>query len=126
MKFIAVGIGGIVGSLLRYFVMVTIEGPLATVSVNITGSLLLGWFTAAIVEKQIIRIPPVLVVSISTGMIGSFTTFSAFSLDTMKLLQEGRGIQAMLYLFLSMAGGLLAAMLGFYLGGLERSHGRKK
>lgn len=108
------------GSLLRYFVSLSTnnilnEGfPLGTLIANLAGSLFLGWFTARFIEGS--KLNPVLMAAIGTGITGSFTTFSTFSLETLLMIEEGRIGIAVFYVLLSSAGGLLLAAAGYKLG----------
>ena len=84
--------------------------PLGTLAVNLAGSFLIGLVAPALLRHDAWRL---LVV---TGLLGGFTTFSAFSLETLALLQTGRNGAALLYVVFSVFGGLLCAALGFALG----------
>jgi len=118
--YLGVGLGGMVGSLLRYFVSVSTSNfltngfPVGTVIVNLAGSLFLGWFTSRIIGKNILN--PVLSTSIATGLTGSFTTFSTFSMETIVYIEDGRIGIAIFYVLVSAVGGLLLAAVGYRLG----------
>ncbi|CAM3737754.1 fluoride efflux transporter CrcB [Mesobacillus zeae] len=114
MNYIGIGVGGIIGSLLRYGAGLLVAGPFSTLAVNLSGSLILGWFTARVVERK--ALPEVLTVSIGTGILGSFTTFSTFSLDSLRLLEEWRLMASASYMMISGVGGLTAAYLGYHAG----------
>ncbi|WP_394174527.1 fluoride efflux transporter CrcB [Thalassotalea litorea] len=117
--YLFVAIGGACGASLRYFIsqMVLIwlgKGfPFATLLVNITGSLVMG-FLYGMIQQGIIEVV-VYRTLIGIGFLGAFTTFSTFSLDTLLLMQQGEIIKAMLNVFLNVALCLLAAALGMYL-----------
>lgn len=119
MSFWLVAIGGAVGSVLRYsagFAVASIW-PLhlyiATVLVNIIGSFLIGcafsWF---VLRPDVSQVAPLLLM---TGLLGGFTTFSTFSLDVLHLLNDGQPMQALLYMGVTLGGGLLATWLGMTL-----------
>ncbi|MEH7346851.1 fluoride efflux transporter CrcB [Bacillus sp. JJ1532] len=119
MTYVFIGIGGIVGSLLRFFlftISVSLWGegfPIGTLITNIIGALLLGLFTKKFSLSG--RMNQQLKVAISTGAIGSFTTLSALSSDAVLLLTRGSYFFAFLYVFISLFGGLAAIYLGFKL-----------
>lgn len=87
--------------------------PVAVLTVNLVGGFVLGWLLAR-------RERTVTTGSSTTfwaiGVLGSFTTFSAFSVDTIELLDAGRGAIAALYVAASVVGGLLLAHMGQRLG----------
>lgn len=120
MIYIVIGLGGIIGSLLRYFVSLSTAAfmhsgfPFGTLLANLTGSLFLGWFTRAIIEQK--KMDKVLSAAIGTGITGSFTTFSAFSLESLTLVENGSYGLAMFYILISSGGGLLLAAFGYSLG----------
>ncbi|TLU66268.1 fluoride efflux transporter CrcB [Thalassotalea litorea] len=117
--YLFVALGGACGASLRYFIsqMVLIwlgKGfPFATLLVNITGSLLMG-FLYGLIQQGIIEVV-VYRTLLGIGFLGAFTTFSTFSLDTLLLLQQGEIIKAMLNVILNVALCILAAALGMYL-----------
>ncbi|HEX7065842.1 MAG TPA: fluoride efflux transporter CrcB [Bacillales bacterium] len=126
--YLLVGAAGMAGALLRYYVSIMIEPgwmsgfPLGTFSANMIGSFVLGWFTTCIVALK--KMPPPVLKAIGTGLIGSFTTFSTFSVETVELLQQGLWEAAFLYVFLSLAGGMLMAGLGYHVGHLIYRKGK--
>ncbi|WP_243291518.1 fluoride efflux transporter CrcB [Bacillus sp. FJAT-47783] len=118
-NYLAVGIGGVIGALLRYVISVyltkaTAPFPLGTMFVNFVGSFTLGFFTARWIEKKLL--PSYIRTGIGTGLIGSFTTFSTFSVEFVQLLQEGHIIYALLYSSFSLVGGLTLAFFGYEYG----------
>lgn len=116
MTYVFVGIGGIIGSLLRFFmstISVTLWGegfPIGTLITNILGAFLLGLFTKKISLSE--RVNQKLKLAISTGAIGSFTTLSTLSTDTILLLDRGSYLYAFFYVILSLIGGLAAVYIG--------------
>jgi CrcB protein len=111
---LVVGAGGALGSLARYGIEVAIphgrtELPFATLFVNVVGCLLLGVLVAGWPHATWLR--PFL----GTGVLGGFTTFSAFALETDRLLDRAPAM-AMLYVALSLSLGLVAAAAGLRLG----------
>ncbi|HEY4552984.1 MAG TPA: fluoride efflux transporter CrcB [Bacillaceae bacterium] len=120
MNVLAIGIGGMLGSLLRFFAGKATAGwwllgfPAGTFFVNMLGSFMLGYLTAR--WKKSSSIPSYLQKGIGTGLIGSFTTFSAFSVETAELIQSGRFGSASLYVLISLAGGIILALAGYKIG----------
>jgi len=115
MRFIWVGVGGAVGSMLRYRVGLWFSSarfPWATLSVNIVGSFALGVLLAYALGRWSTTITAALAV----GLIGGFTTFSTFAWETFAMTQAGEISRAAVYLFVSLVGGLLAALLGYAAG----------
>ena len=114
-SFLFVGLGGAVGSMLRYGVSrIPFRGsfPLATLLVNLLGAVLIGYVTGMARSRQA---PENLVLFLKTGVCGGFTTFSTFSLEAFTLLQNGKYLYAGLYLLLSVAGCLGGIWLGMRL-----------
>ncbi len=109
-----VGLGGAVGSMLRYgayLVIRTTTFPLSTLLINISGSLLIG-----IVFGMNIKSPGITEnwrVFLATGICGGFTTFSAFSLENLQLLHNEKYVLFALYVILSLLLGLAAAFCGY-------------
>ena len=80
-----VGTGGAIGALLRYYVSQHVDGetyPLGTFTVNVLGSFALGFVTFLGVDQTLLLL-------IGTGACGSFTTFSSFSVETVRLWETG-------------------------------------
>lgn len=118
MIYITVGLFGMIGALLRYYLGVTINAwwvysfPLGTLIINFLGAFILGWFTYSITKT---KCPEWFRLGFGVGLIGSFTTFSTFSVETLTLLNNGLIINALLYVLLSLLGGLLFSFLGYKL-----------
>ncbi|MBC1546960.1 fluoride efflux transporter CrcB [Listeria sp. FSL L7-1435] len=113
MYFLYVGIFGALGGMCRYAMNLWLGGggfPYATLVVNLIGCFLLAFLMPFLAEKS--RISLVLLNGIGTGFIGAFTTFSAFSVDTIQLLQNGEVVLAVSYVFASLLGGLVMVKLG--------------
>lgn len=88
--------------------------PMGTFTVNVTGCLAIGALIAAF------RSWPVrdeIQIALIAGFLGGYTTFSAFSRETVQLVQEGRASTAVLYLLLSNAVGIAATIAGMKLIG---------
>ena len=101
-----VALGGAVGSVLRYVTVATVTAPLATVLVNVAGSFAMGVLYVNLASRP--QFSPLLM----TGILGGFTTFSAFSLDALKLWQSGQMNYALLYIAASVLLSLLAVGVG--------------
>ncbi len=88
--------------------------PAGTLTVNLLGCFLMG----AIGQYSLthLSVPPDLRIGLTTGMLGAFTTFSTFGWESMRMLQTGEWAKAALYVGASLAGGLVAMMLGMRLG----------
>ncbi len=112
-------IGGGFGSLARWLIhraMHTqrIDLPVATFLVNLTGAFLIGLLHAYFLEKT--NISEELKLGIGFGVLGGFTTFSALSLEALKMVSERSIWLGASYIGLSSLLGLLFAFLGFVLG----------
>lgn len=117
--FIAIFMGGGLGSVSRYAVqmilhekIVAYSFPWATFSVNILGSFLIGLFYA-LSEKFDLSLEFRLF--LTAGFCGGFTTFSTFSNDILAMMRQGDIAVAMLYIVLSLALGVGACLLGGWL-----------
>ena len=114
--------GGAVGSGLRYAVGLTLPGitsgfPWATLTVNLVGSFAIGWIAASVQQGQLSENARLL---LAVGLLGGFTTFSSFSLETLLLLQQGRLPAALLYISSSLLLGILGTVAAFGLYRLLR------
>ncbi|MDQ0200095.1 fluoride efflux transporter CrcB [Neobacillus ginsengisoli] len=114
MNIIAVGIGGFFGAVLRYSigkVMPSPSGfPFGTLMINLLGCLFLAWFFTISAKKW--KINPNLKLAIGSGFTGAFTTFSTFSVETLNLIKNHQYVFAILYLLLSIVGGITLALFG--------------
>jgi fluoride exporter len=115
MIYFLVGIAGALGAILRYLISITLftnsSFPFATLSINLIGSFLLAWFTTRLFKRT--SLPPEVTTAIGTGFVGSFTTFSTLSLETIQLFQSGELWLGVLYVLVSIVGGLFMSRLGF-------------
>jgi CrcB protein len=101
-----VALGGAIGSVLRHLTLVLVPAPMGTMVVNVLGSFAMGVLFVALASRT--GLSPLLM----TGVLGGFTTFSAYSLDALKLWQTGQLVQACLYAGGSVALSLIAVALG--------------
>ncbi len=112
-----VALGAAIGGALRYAATVFIQGragpgfPVATMLVNISGSLVLGFLVAYLAETAVVR--PELGLLLTSGLCGGYTTFSTFSYETFALLRDGEYNRAGVYVFLSVGVSLVAMFAGF-------------
>jgi CrcB protein len=119
MQLLYIGIFGACGCLSRYFVSgwsYTLFGrnlPYGTLVVNVVGSFLLGLVMEASLHSTLLS--PAVRVGITTGFMGGFTTFSTFSYETFRLLEEGSYLQAGVNILLNLLACIVFAGLGITL-----------
>ena len=100
-------LGGGLGALMRYAAGLLVGGPLATLTVNVAGCLAIGLLAGSIpADSAPLRL------FLLTGLLGGFTTFSAFSLDAIALWQRGEALPALIYVAASLLLSLAAAAAG--------------
>ena len=113
---LAVAVGSAAGGVARFLLSAWIEQrtatsfPFATLLVNISGSLLLGFLATWTFETA--GVSPEVRALLTTGLCGGYTTFSTFSLETVALLEEGALGRATAYVALSVTLSVLAAYGG--------------
>ena len=111
-----VGLGGAIGSILRYLCQRWINEsyqhnfPIATFLVNITGCLLIGMLYAGAEKGNILS--PQIRLFLVTGFCGGFTTFSTFAFENVSLIRTGDNLYFLLYACGSVVVGILAVYLG--------------
>jgi CrcB protein len=114
--FMQVALGGAVGAVLRYasvalaMRMFGSGFPVGTVFVNIVGSFLMGLAAVWVLSR------PGMAPLVMAGVLGGFTTFSAFSLDALRLIEAGRAGAALLYVTGSVGLCLIAVFAGIMIG----------
>jgi len=114
LRVMAVGLGGALGSMLRYVLAGAVQRsivsfPVGTLSVNILGCLAIGFLSERMTDAAI---DPVYRIGVLVGVLGGFTTFSAFSLDTLKLAEDRQYLLAALNVAASVGSCLAAAWAG--------------
>ncbi|HET6334034.1 MAG TPA: fluoride efflux transporter CrcB [Polyangiales bacterium] len=120
MTVLFVALGGALGTVLRYLANVVCAErfgtgfPYATLAVNTIGSCALGLFSQIIAEKSLAGVPLALVVG--TGVLGGFTTYSSFNLETLRMLQQGEVARAVFYASLTFVTCLALGALGIVIG----------
>lgn len=116
---LAVSAGGVAGTLLRFATanIITANWPrhfyTGTLAVNIVGCLLIGYLYGLFLVRP--EVPIEVRAGLIVGFLGGLTTFSSFSLDTLRLLESGQVPLAIGYATLSVFGGLLATWAGLSL-----------
>lgn len=115
--FLSVALGGAIGASMRFGVglwmarLASPGFPLAVMAVNVVGSFLMGAFAVWSLERGWTALNPL----IMTGILGGFTTFSAFSLETLTLIERGQSAAALIYVALSVGLSIGALALGLWL-----------
>ncbi|HTN45350.1 MAG TPA: fluoride efflux transporter CrcB [Flavipsychrobacter sp.] len=115
-SFALVGLGGAMGSILRFGISKWMASyhfisPVATFSINIAGCFLMGLFVGMAEKHQWMQGNWLLL--LTTGFCGGFTTFSAFAFENVSLLQKQLFSTALIYSLLSVILGILACKAGF-------------
>jgi CrcB protein len=116
---ILVAVGGAIGASLRHLVnlgslrLVGASYPWGTMAINIAGSFAMGAFIALLARR--FDASNELRLFVATGILGGFTTFSAFSLDFAVLWERGAALSALVYAIASVVGSILALFLGLWL-----------
>jgi fluoride exporter len=116
---LGVALAGALGALARYglgdLIARRFPGfPWGTLAINVTGSFLIGALFVILTERT--SASPAFRSTVMIGLIGSYTTFSTFSLETVRLLQEGSTTAAGLNVVSNLGIGLAAVWLGMTLG----------
>jgi fluoride exporter len=117
--YIAIAIGGTLGCWARYAMgnlVQTVYGrdfPYATLSINVLGSFLMGFLFIETLER--LTISPAVRTGILTGVLGGYTTFSTFEMESLLLVEQGEPLKALLYMALSVGLGFVCALAGAYI-----------
>lgn len=117
---LAIAAGGASGALLRYWCSQGIHAlvgrgfPYGTLTVNVAGSLLMGLLFVLLTERQFIAAEWRAFILI--GLIGAFTTFSTFSIETLNLMEQGEIMKAGLNVLFSVILCLIACWAGMIFG----------
>lgn len=124
MNILLIAIGGAIGATLRYtiirffFYLNIVTFPYGTLVVNIAGSFLIGflafWLVNRYLHNEAVRLFLII------GVLGAFTTFSSFSLDTLHLLLQNRYFAAILYVLSNVLLCIIAAFLGMLIAKLGK------
>ena len=113
-----VGIGGFIGSVLRYLAgLIPYQPdsgfPIKTLAINIIGSFLLGLLAALAAKFE--GFDPRVLLMLRAGLCGGFTTFSTFAYETGELFKAGNILTGIIYIALSVILGVLAAVAAQYI-----------
>lgn len=115
-----IALGGALGAVLRYAVSNGVHAlvgrgfPYGTLTVNVLGSLLMGFLYILLIERisNNLGLRAMLII----GFLGAFTTFSTFSIETFNLLENGEAFKALINILISVVLCLLAAWIGVIIG----------
>ena len=119
MTLVGIAAGGAIGSILRYLVQIQCvywfgsKFPYGTIVVNTGGSLLIGFLSIVLLDRYIVS--DEIRLALLTGLLGGFTTFSAFLLETLDLVQQGSFLGAVGNITLSIALCIVVCFLGMTL-----------
>jgi fluoride exporter len=117
---IGVGVAGAFGALSRYgvegFISERFPGsfPAGTFVINVTGSFVLGFLFVLLTER--VAASPALRTSLTVGFVGAYTTFSTFSFETLRLIEDGALRTAAVNVVATLVLGLIAVWVGMTLG----------
>ena len=118
MTIAGIAIGGAIGSVLRYLIQIKciewlgVKFPYGTLIVNTIGALLIGFLSVFLLERFFVSTE--IRFAIFIGLLGGFTTFSTFSLETLTLIEQGSIMAASINIFLNVAICIGACYLGVY------------
>lgn len=119
-EIVAIAVGGALGSVLRFLLSRWIQGrtqtgffPWGILTVNLIGCLTIGVLFGLAAGR--LTTDPILRVGIFLGLLGGFTTFSSFTLDTVTLFSSGAFGSAIVYILVSVVAGILATWAGLSL-----------
>lgn len=119
LNLLAVAGGGALGAVLRYglanglYAWFGRSFPIGTLAVNVIGSLLIGFLYVLLIERLAVAVE--WRSALLVGVLGSFTTFSSFSLETLQLLEESGAMPALWNILLNVCLCLLACWVGLWL-----------
>lgn len=119
-QILAIAVGGSLGALLRYGVANGVHAvlgrgfPYGTLVVNVSGCLAMGVLYVLLVER--LALSPEWRAALLIGVLGAFTTFSSFSMETFALFEEGEWMKALMNVMLSVSLCLAAVWLGVLAG----------
>ena len=120
MRWLILFAGGGLGAVLRFALALWVDErapaafPWGTLAVNVTGCFLIGLLATLADEHRLL--PPAARLFLVAGLLGGFTTFSTFGLETWRLVEDSLGTTALLYVVGSLAGTLSSVVLGVVLG----------
>lgn len=118
MKYVLLAAGGAAGTLLRYYLVNSIQSgstnlfPWGTLSVNLAGSLIIGFVAGMFLSEEVTEEVRLFIFA---GLLGGFTTFSSLAIETFYLIRSGHYLIATLYIFSTNIFGLLFAISGYFI-----------
>jgi fluoride exporter len=118
--YLAIAIGGSAGAVSRFWMSNAVyqwlgyNFPYGTLAVNLLGSLLMGFLSVLLLQR--LEISEEVRLGVTTGFLGSFTTFSTFALDSLQWINSGAYMKVILYIGLSVTFCLFGAWLGLVTG----------
>ncbi len=121
LQYLLVALASSFGGMLRLFVATVVPNakfPYATMLINITGSMFLGWFLTYASSRM--GISDLARVAIATGFVGAYTTFSTYMFEYDKMVQDGSDWKATIYLIGTLALGLIAVRAGVMLAQVSK------
>lgn len=116
MQLLAIAGGGAIGALIRFYASTGVhhlmgrDFPYGTLFVNVAGSLLMGFLYILFLER--VAVSPAVRAGVLVGILGAFTTFSTFSVETLALIESGDTGRAMMNIVLSVVLCLAMAWVG--------------
>ncbi|NQZ95134.1 MAG: fluoride efflux transporter CrcB [Myxococcales bacterium] len=120
MKWLLLFAGGGLGSLLRFALATLVDAragppfPWGTLAVNVAGCFLIG-LVATLADERSLLTPPLRLFLVA-GVLGGFTTFSTFGMETWRLIEDGELVSALLNPLASMGFGMIALIAGVLIG----------
>jgi CrcB protein len=120
--YIAIAFAGALGAISRYWVLRTAYSwlgdnfPYGTLMVNVSGSVVMGFLTVLLVHR--LNVSQEIRLALLVGFLGSFTTFSTFSMDTIHWIENGAILKALVYVLMS----VVACVLGAWAGLISARH----
>ena len=127
-SYLAVMAGGAVGSAARLWMSGSLAArfgetfPVGTLAVNIVGCLLIGIFTGLTKPEGVLTVSPVVRQFVSIGVLGGFTTFSSFGIQTFNLINDGEWLYAAGYIAASVIVCLAFVWVGITLASIFSPH----
>lgn len=120
LNLVAIAGGGAIGALMRFWIsnsVYAISGrdfPYGTLVVNVLGSFFMGLLFVLLSER--FNLDPAWRAALLIGLLGAFTTFSTFSIETLNLLLAGEAVRALMNILLSVVVCIFATWLGLLIG----------
>ena len=119
-QILSIAAGGAIGAVMRYWVSTGVYSllgrgfPYGTLAVNVIGSLLMGFLYVLLLERM--TLSPELRAALLVGVLGAFTTFSTFSIETLNLIEQADFVKAGLNVLISVVACVGAAWVGLIIG----------